>query len=99
MSCGNFEKFYLAFGAYKWFLYFSIVFSWQSSMCYGEGVMSRYFYADRPVTFLLQHPPEIVVKLFKSNKVSRIMKHKVPITCKFLHFFHGFDYYSVLVGF
>src|SRR5438046_9560188 len=52
----------------------------------------------QPVTFLLQRSPEIMVELFKSNKVSEIMKPKVPITCEFLHFFHSFGIFSVMVA-
>src|SRR5436190_21660859 len=48
--------------------------------------------------FLLQRSPEIVVELFKSNKVSGTMKPQVPITCEFLHFFHSFAIFSVVVA-
>src|SRR5947199_6027596 len=50
---------------------------------------------SQSVAFLLQRSPEIVVKLFKSNKVSGTMKPQVPITCEFLHFFLSFAIFSV----
>ena len=53
---------------------------------------------SRPVTNLLQRSPEIVVELFKSNKISGTMKPKVPITCEFLHFFPSFGIFSVMVA-